>query len=475
MPNTPMEEWSTEQAEIGKRIHERAKELGVNNLILLHDKITALPKSGVLLSQSSFEAVLRGRPSPQFTHIVDAAVQVLIAAQESRAVEPSTQPEIDLKKRQLRHFFMEGDDEDEYELHEVERYQKEEALNELERKAAVAGWKMHRYDWGEGLTNPSFNKSLVLSPPKIAVDKKTKEWLAYDGFWHPDISGHVVRAARKKSRHLTNDRKIRIASDFLGNSTVVLQPTRYFASLATDQIAWFRFSTSKTKPDGTPERMLWDGMDAFIDRDGRLKGFAQCAVSNQLGASVMAFTKDGEMLVVHQNKLNHQSVGRLAPSGSGSLDWDDVEDRTDFLDIARYGAKRELDEECVLVDKDGGYSTINSEVLLTGFVRMVHRAGKPEFFGIAKIDATSDEICARKPERYVEKVFIAQIDKANWNKPASPQIARMCRTFLEQHRGFRSNSVPLSYPLQHLLNHLSEVCDDREQAAVIDAFMRPMS
>jgi len=468
-----MEEWSTEQAEIGKRIHERAKEIGITNLVLLYGKITAVPKSGVLLSQSSFEAVLRGRPSPQFTHIVNAAVEVFIAEQESRAVERSTQPEVDLKKRQLRHFIMEGDDEDEYELHEVERHQKEEALTELEREAAKTGWKLYRFPYGEGLTNPTFNRSLVLSPPKLTVEKKSKEWLAYDGFWHPDISGHVVRAARKKSRYLKNEAKIRIASDFVGSSSVVLQPTWYFASLATDQIAWFRFSTSRTKPDGTPERMLWDGMDAFIDRNGRLKGFAQCAVSNQLGASVMAFTKDGEMLVVHQNKQNHQSVGRLAPSGSGSLDWDDVGDRTDFLDIARYGAKRELDEECMLVDEDEKYSTIDSEVLLTGFVRMVHRAGKPEFFGIARIDATSDEICARDPERYVEKVFTAQIEKANWSKPASPQIARMCRTFLDQHRGFGVNSVPLSYPLQHLLNHLPEVCEDKEQAAVIDAFMKP--
>src|SRR5713226_634593 len=154
MSNTAMEEWSTEQAEIGKRIHERAKEIGITNLVLLYGKITAVPKSGVLLSQSSFEAVLRGRPSPQFTHIVNAAVEVFIAEQESRAVERSTQPEVDLKKRQLRHFIMEGDDEDEYELHEVERHQKEEALTELEREAAKTGWKLYRFPYGEGLTNP---------------------------------------------------------------------------------------------------------------------------------------------------------------------------------------------------------------------------------------------------------------------------------------------------------------------------------
>jgi hypothetical protein len=35
----------------------------------------------------------------------------------------------------------------------------------------------------------------------------------------------------------------------------------------------------------------------------------------------------------------------------------------------------------------------------------------------------------------------------------------------------RARSV--SYPLQHLLNHLIEVCEDPKRAAVIDAFMAP--
>src|SRR5262249_55714636 len=157
--------------------------------------------------------------------------------------------------------------------------------------------------------------------------------------------------------------KIRVASDFVGRSQVVLQPTRYFSSLATDQIAWFRFITSTTRPDGRPERVLWDGMGAFIDeRNGRLKGFDQCGVSNQVGASVIALTQDGEMLISHQNKHNHQSQGRLAPSGSGSMDWNDVGERMDFLDVARFGAQRELEEECVLVDKTGKYPPISCEV-----------------------------------------------------------------------------------------------------------------
>lgn len=459
------DKWSDEQKAKGDRIKSVAKEIGIG-LKELHSALSRFP--GVTLSPDAFEHALNGRVTPSFAAILDAATDVLTEKRDEKEnkLNPATKQELDLNKLELRHFIINGDANEQFELHELERRIKEPAIARIEQEGARYGWKLSRYDWGDGLSNPSFDKDLLTSPPKIVIENKTKEWLAHE-YWSPHISGFVISDARKKSPLLTNDLKIRIASDFIGQPQVVLQPTRYFSSLATDQIAWSRFTTTKTRPDGTPEDILWDGVSAFIDeKNGQLKGFDRCKVSNQLGASVMAFTQDGEILIVHQNKHNHQSGGRQAPSGSGSLDWADVGEKTDFLDVVRCGAKRELEEECVLIDPKGQYPTLGCEVVLTGFVRMVHRAGKPEFFGLARIDGKADDIWGRRPERYVEKVFSPSIEKANWKTPASPQIARMCRSYLEY-----PGPIPLSYPLQHLLNHLVEVCEDPERATVINAFM----
>ena len=96
----------------------------------------------------------------------------------------------------------------------------------------------------------------------------------------------------------------------------------------------------------------------------------------------------------------------------------------------------------------------------------------PPLLSIARVEGGANEICERKPERYVEKVFNAPIEKANWKRPASPQIARMCCSYLDHHSSSAGKVIPLSYPLQHLLNHLIEVCEDPKRAAVINAFMK---
>ncbi|MDZ4067239.1 MAG: hypothetical protein U1E06_10395 [Tabrizicola sp.] len=340
-------------------------------------------------------------------------------------------------------------------------------------------WRLDTMEKGQGCTNPDFNLKLVATPPFIRIRRLNGRWAAYKRDDDP-LRIYALAKTREKSGDFFNGRKIRIASDFIGQSSVAIQETDYLSSLMTDQLAWLRVYSKKLSADGmTPEEFLWDGRTAFVEADAtistsRLKGFGEALISNQLGASTLAFSSDGHLMIVAQSDKNLQSVNWLAPSGSGSLDWSDVaaSQACDLLSLARYGAERELREECAL-DDCGGPRRIASKVMVTGFVRMLHRAGKPEFFCLGRIGAPSDEICNRKPERYVESVFRAPVTCANWHvgRPRD-QIDRVCQDYLEKIFRYKGGRVPLSYPLEHALKLLIEACRDDRAAVVLDRFMQ---
>jgi hypothetical protein len=141
-------------------------------------------------------------------------------------------------------------------------------------------------------------------------------------------------------------------------------------------------------------------------------GLADAQISNQLGCSTLAISDDGHLLIVLQSKFNFQSVGLLAPSGSGSMDWSDIKSsgcEDDLLSLVSFGAQRELREECALNSDIDDRRYIPSAVLPIAFTRMLHRGGKPEFYFIGRVGGTFEEIRARKPERYVELVLRADV------------------------------------------------------------------
>lgn len=334
------------------------------------------------------------------------------------------------------------------------------------------GWRLDIMEKGQGCTSLEFNRAIIVKPPEIRIRTLPSEWSALDRY-SDDL---LTFALAQKTGDANPDRKIRIASDFINQKSVDIQEANYFGSLMTDQLAWVQVRSKAVQKDGmTPETVLWDGMSAFIEKEtGELKGLGEALISNQLAASTLAFSSDGHLMIVHQNDKNRQSPNTLAPSGSGSLDWADVtnSEAKDFLSLVRWGAERELREECALDDDGSGRRRISSSVMLTGFVRLLHRAGKPEFFCLGRIAAPAHEIRKRTPERYVEEVLRSELACVNW-EAARPtdEIVRVCQAYLKslfQHEGVR---IPLSYPLEHALKLLIEVCNDARLASVIDRFM----
>ncbi len=365
---------------------------------------------------------------------------------------------------------------------------REEAISAHERRAIMnqlrpglesTGWRLDELERGEGCTNVAYNRELLTAAPVIELKIQPGLWTAYQDRNLQRV--FAIKKAMQKSGDLFNDRKIRLASDFTDNRRpeVAIQETDYLSSLTTDQLAWTQIRSRRLKDDGrTPERVLWDGVDEFIETDERsqtafLKPFSRAEISNQLGASTLAFSSDGHLMIVYQSKHNLQSESFLAPSGSGSSDWSDVtaSGAKDLLSLVLFGAQRELAEECALNDDGTGRKQFRSKLIVTGFARMLHRGGKPEFYCLAKIDATYNELSERVRERYVESITRANFEHANWQRGRPcDEITRVCTDYL-RNIGPGRRRVPFSFPLQHALMMLIEACADEPSRNVLDRFM----
>jgi hypothetical protein len=94
----------------------------------------------------------------------------------------------------------------------------------------------------------------------------------------------------------------------------------------------------------------------------------------------------------------------LGPSGSGSLDWEDIDScrsrNNDMMlqDLLRLGMERELSEEI-----GARVGTAYCRTAITGYARLLSRGGKPEFFGLTVTRQPAAEF--HPAERKVAQIY----------------------------------------------------------------------
>src|SRR5690606_16117588 len=127
--------------------------------------------------------------------------------------------------------------------------------------------------------------------------------------------------------------------------------------------------------------------------------FESSPFSNQLGGSCLLITSDHKIVYVEQGKGAAENPLRLAPSGSGSFDWDDFrearnrEGNQTFQDLAKKALFRELREEVGLP------AQLNECLqILVGIGRYIYRGGKPEIFSIVFTKKRFHELKVRPAE-----------------------------------------------------------------------------
>ncbi|MEU7679034.1 hypothetical protein AB0C42_29935 [Micromonospora taraxaci] len=209
--------------------------------------------------------------------------------------------------------------------------------------------------------------------------------------WSLDYLTH-----RAKTGKIYNDGALCLTSDLLSEDVVKLRAGRYFDFMCSNLLAPLDiWEVGRKSP-------ALRGRDLILDPDGRLISFKRSRLANLIGVSTLAFTTDGQLLVVAQTDENIGSPGLLAPSGSGALEPEDVPaDPADWTiqKIAMNGAERELREECHLTERDIKDSS------LIGHGRWISRGAMPEFCAVTLLNLTGDQVLDRSPRR-VERYYV---------------------------------------------------------------------
>jgi hypothetical protein len=200
---------------------------------------------------------------------------------------------------------------------------------------------------------------------------------------------------RSEGKRLTNDWTVGLSH--VGPDGAVLMPVRYFDFACSNDLGRWTITEKATR------HRRFDVLgDYVLDLQARLRPFGETQLSDNVGISTAALTRDGRLVLVHQSRGNAINEGELAASGSGSLEPIDtvISDGSPptLRRVVTQGMEREMREE-ILVGPD--------EILETrvvGVARWVARGAKPEFLGVTRLSCTSTELRSRH-HRTSEKDF----------------------------------------------------------------------
>ncbi len=196
---------------------------------------------------------------------------------------------------------------------------------------------------------------------------------------------------RRSGTVIFNAKKVRITSDPLLDESraltaVHIQPTRYFDTLITND------SLSVVLWSERNHREVFDG-SAYCFPGRTVPECSESSCANQVGASTLAITSDGFVVVTEQGRMSNIAPGQLTSSGSGSADWRDARGAAGLSHFVRRVAGRELIEECGLKPEDIEWLKI------LGYGRFLHRGGLPQFFCLAKLRCDYASLHVTRPER----------------------------------------------------------------------------
>lgn len=296
-----------------------------------------------------------------------------------------------------------------------------------------AGFELVELDGQHVLLSDELNALLVASRTPLAVESVPYRLSGPE----KTCAAFVLREHFRAGAVLFNDRKVRLASDLTpavvrAGHPVAVQRTEYFASLCTNEIA-----TREIRYRGQDQPIL-RGRDLFSSNN-TIADLAASRCSNHIGVSTLAFSRDGHLILATQTSRSAQSPNRITASGSGSVDWSDLEslDSPELEELVRRAMERELVEETGIEPQAVASTT------LTGYVRVLERGGKPEFFGVSLVDASVAGLQVRRQER----LFIADVAPLRVDRRSAADVEAALAAVERERGGAFSLSLTLALEL----------------------------
>jgi 8-oxo-dGTP pyrophosphatase MutT (NUDIX family) len=236
---------------------------------------------------------------------------------------------------------------------------------------------------------------------------------------------------------------------------VRLRPADFFDALCSNELT--RWSITRSGLD-------WDFHHRYLlDSHNRVIALSQSELANIVGVSTLAITTDDHVLLVLQSGKSSASAQLWAPSGSGSLEPQDVSNQDRLSDVVLSGAVRELREECGLTPD----SVLSSQLL--GYGRWLERGAKPEFVCVTALSCTSNDVLRhpsyrdRSEKHWTTAVECIPLNLAvsaadDWSGPEARSSAAH-RLIGNSDRVISGISVPLQFSLEVLALALSNQQD----------------
>ncbi len=264
-----------------------------------------------------------------------------------------------------------------------DNYYKDKVIDkmQLSEKQVVNGYSVKSFFNGANeekyVMSDAVNVKLI-DGPGIKVNKLSYKFQLAD-----EIKQYVPSILKRNfmsDKLIFNGELVRMASDlYLDSDSINIQNVLYFDGQCTNEIVYKQIKSNYSlSPPFLGDCMLFDNDSILYDLN-----FSSCA--NYIGASTLAITKDNYIVIGQQGVFSRSNAGRYAPSGSGSVNYSDLKYSNNFNSLIINAMEREFCEENYYsLDKRDKIRTI-----AVGYVRLLERGGKPDFFGISFIDEYS--------------------------------------------------------------------------------------
>ncbi|MFJ6841619.1 hypothetical protein ACIQRE_02995 [Streptomyces griseoluteus] len=241
-----------------------------------------------------------------------------------------------------------------------------------------------------------------------------------------------------------DDDKIRLHDDLVSEADVVrVQRTRYSAHTVTNLLG------EKVLRERQRRHELVHG-DAVLLRNGLIPRLRYSRCSNHLGVDVVAVSSTGRVVLTLQGERNTTNPGMLAPSGSGSMDWADLQAGPDLLGVVKSAMLREMSEELGL---RRGERVGSGDVRVLRYTRVTHWGGKPQFCGVARLGDVREQVRGIE-HRYHRDHFSIEFDPDGG-----------ARDFVTTIRDYaQDNAARVSFPLYETLDVLCSWLERDPQA-----------
>ncbi|WP_040978355.1 hypothetical protein [Oceanobacillus jeddahense] len=263
--------------------------------------------------------------------------------------------------------------------------------------------------------------------------------------------------SKKNNQLFFNESKLSMSSEINPkNKHVLFNKSNYYHSYLTNEIST---STLQRVEDAT---IIYDASNFYpcehkkLDKENDityLQPMDKCEMSNHIGISTLAVTKDNYLVIRKQGINTQQNINKYVPTGSGSADWSDIQNYS-LHDTLKFAMDRELWEEnggkCLKIPMNKFGDT---KVL--GYFRWLRRGGKPEFVGITKLHVSLSQLTPDNSE------FINTTNKADRDTFYLDGIDDVPKVIQEIQK--KDNlSIPLQMCLIFLLDYYEERREDLE-------------